>query len=111
MDIKAEINRRRTFAIISHPDAGKTTLTEKLLLFGGVIQVGEAVKNNKSTVEEACPGDVIALYDTGNLKTGYSPTGGKMLTFTGISGFSPEILREVVNKVTSKSKQLEKGVR
>ena len=42
-----EIQRRRTFAIISHPDAGKTTLTEKLLLFGGQIQVAGAVKNNK----------------------------------------------------------------
>ncbi|OJW80206.1 MAG: peptide chain release factor 3 [Bacteroidetes bacterium 46-16] len=42
-----EINRRRTFAIISHPDAGKTTLTEKLLLFGGAIQVAGAVKSNK----------------------------------------------------------------
>ena len=35
---ESEINRRRTFAIISHPDAGKTTLTEKLLLYGGAIQ-------------------------------------------------------------------------
>ncbi len=42
-----EISRRRTFAIISHPDAGKTTLTEKLLLFGGAIQVAGAVKSNK----------------------------------------------------------------
>jgi len=42
-----EINRRRTFAIISHPDAGKTTLTEKLLLFGGAIQTAGAVKSNK----------------------------------------------------------------
>jgi len=42
-----EIQRRRTFAIISHPDAGKTTLTEKLLLFGGAIQVAGAVKSNK----------------------------------------------------------------
>ena len=42
-----EIERRRTFAIISHPDAGKTTLTEKFLLFGGQIQVAGAVKNNK----------------------------------------------------------------
>jgi len=42
-----EIQRRRTFAIISHPDAGKTTLTEKLLLFGGQIQVAGAVKSNK----------------------------------------------------------------
>ena len=42
-----EIERRRTFAIISHPDAGKTTLTEKFLLFGGQIQVAGAVKSNK----------------------------------------------------------------
>ena len=43
----SEIERRRTFAIISHPDAGKTTLTEKFLLFGGQIQVAGAVKSNK----------------------------------------------------------------
>ena len=42
-----EINKRKTFGIVSHPDAGKTTLTEKLLLFGGAIQVAGAVKSNK----------------------------------------------------------------
>ncbi len=42
-----EIKKRRTFAIISHPDAGKTTLTEKLLLFGGAIHIAGAVKSNK----------------------------------------------------------------
>jgi peptide chain release factor 3 len=47
MNFTAEINRRRTFGIISHPDAGKTTLTEKLLLFGGAIQEAGAVKSNK----------------------------------------------------------------
>jgi peptide chain release factor 3 len=47
MSFKTEIERRRTFAIISHPDAGKTTLTEKLLLFGGAINVAGAVKSNK----------------------------------------------------------------
>ena len=47
MTLKEEIARRRTFAIISHPDAGKTTLTEKLLLFGGAIHVAGAVKSNK----------------------------------------------------------------
>ncbi|MDA3891411.1 MAG: peptide chain release factor 3 [Salinivirgaceae bacterium] len=47
MGFKEEIERRRTFAIISHPDAGKTTLTEKLLLFGGAIHVAGAVKSNK----------------------------------------------------------------
>ena len=45
--ITEEIQKRRTFAIISHPDAGKTTLTEKLLLFGGAIHVAGAVKSNK----------------------------------------------------------------
>lgn len=45
--ITDEIKRRRTFAIISHPDAGKTTLTEKLLLFGGAIHIAGAVKSNK----------------------------------------------------------------
>ena len=47
MSLQSEINRRRTFGIISHPDAGKTTLTEKLLLFGGAIQEAGAVKSNK----------------------------------------------------------------
>jgi peptide chain release factor 3 len=47
MNFLNEIERRRTFGIISHPDAGKTTLTEKLLLFGGAIQEAGAVKNNK----------------------------------------------------------------
>jgi peptide chain release factor 3 len=47
MTFLEELNRRRTFGIISHPDAGKTTLTEKLLLFGGAIQIAGAVKSNK----------------------------------------------------------------
>ena len=44
----SEMRRRRTFAIISHPDAGKTTLTEKLLLFGGAIQMAGSVKSRKA---------------------------------------------------------------
>ncbi|HEX9625334.1 MAG TPA: GTP-binding protein, partial [Acidiferrobacterales bacterium] len=47
-ELRREIARRRTFAIISHPDAGKTTLTEKLLLFGGAIQLAGTVKGRKS---------------------------------------------------------------
>lgn len=47
MGLKQEIHKRKTFAIVSHPDAGKTTLTEKFLLFGGAIQVAGAVKSNK----------------------------------------------------------------
>ena len=47
-DLRQEIEKRRTFAIISHPDAGKTTLTEKLLLYGGAIQLAGAVKGKKN---------------------------------------------------------------
>ena len=47
MGLEEEIERRRTFGIISHPDAGKTTLTEKLLLFGGPFTVAGAVKSNE----------------------------------------------------------------
>ena len=47
-DLWREIARRRTFAIISHPDAGKTTLTEKLLLFGGAIQMAGTVKGRNA---------------------------------------------------------------
>ncbi|MBT7503624.1 MAG: GTP-binding protein, partial [Gemmatimonadales bacterium] len=47
-DLAHEIRRRRTFAIISHPDAGKTTLTEKLLLFGGAIHLAGSVKSRKA---------------------------------------------------------------
>ena len=47
-EVGRQVARRRTFAIISHPDAGKTTLTEKLLLFGGAIQLAGTVKARKS---------------------------------------------------------------
>ena len=47
-DIVREVRRRRTFAIISHPDAGKTTLTEKLLLFGGAIQMAGTGKARRT---------------------------------------------------------------
>ncbi|NBY16570.1 MAG: peptide chain release factor 3, partial [Betaproteobacteria bacterium] len=46
--IAEQVRQRRTFAIIAHPDAGKTTLTEKLLLFGGAIQMAGTVKARKS---------------------------------------------------------------
>src|SRR5690606_22125951 len=49
MSIPHEVQRRRTFAIISHPDAGKTTLTEKLLLFAGAIQIAGSVKARKAS--------------------------------------------------------------
>ena len=47
MTFLEEVQRRRTFAIISHPDAGKTTLTEKLLLYGGAIHLAGSVKSRK----------------------------------------------------------------
>ena len=48
LDMVNEIKRRRTFAIISHPDAGKTTLTEKFLLYGGAIQSAGSVKGKQT---------------------------------------------------------------
>ena len=47
-ELQDKINKRRTFAIISHPDAGKTTLTEKLLLYGGAIHLAGSVKSRKT---------------------------------------------------------------
>src|SRR5438477_8892767 len=55
MQIHDEIARRRTFAIISHPDAGKTTLTEKFLLYGGAVQLAGSVtarKNQRATTSD-----------------------------------------------------------
>ena len=48
MSLNSEISRRRTFAIISHPDAGKTTLTEKFLLYGGALQLAGSVRASKN---------------------------------------------------------------
>tara|TARA_R110002124_G_scaffold82664_12_gene216950 strand:- start:16567 stop:18147 length:1581 start_codon:yes stop_codon:yes gene_type:complete len=65
---------------------------------------------DKEIIEEAFPGDIVGLYDTGNLKIGDSITDGENLNFKGIPSFSPEIFREVVNKDAMKTKQLEKGL-
>ncbi|MDD4109557.1 MAG: peptide chain release factor 3, partial [Prolixibacteraceae bacterium] len=59
MTLLKEIKRRRTFGIVSHPDAGKTTLTEKLLLFGGAIRIAGAVKNNK--IKKAATSDFMEI--------------------------------------------------
>ncbi len=59
MSLEQEISIRRTFGIVSHPDAGKTTLTEKLLLFGGAIQVAGAVKSNK--IKKAATSDFMEI--------------------------------------------------
>jgi peptide chain release factor 3 len=59
IDLKTAVKLRRTFAIISHPDAGKTTLTEKLLLYGGAIQEAGAVKNRRA--ERAATSDWMEL--------------------------------------------------
>jgi len=66
--------------------------------------------NSKSIVDEAFPGDVVGLYDSGNFKIGDTMTEGESLHFKGVPSFSPEILREVVNLDPMKTKQLDKGV-
>ena len=64
----------------------------------------------KDVIEEAFPGDVVGLFDTGNFKIGDTLTEGENYYFTGIPSFSPEIFKEVVNKDPMKTKQLEKGL-
>ena len=58
-EIRSEAGRRRTFAIISHPDAGKTTLTEKLLLYGGAVRLAGSVKQRRA--ERHATSDWMAL--------------------------------------------------
>lgn len=65
---------------------------------------------DRETVDEAWPGDIVGLYDTGNLKIGDTLTEGEDMIYTGIPSFSPEIFKEVVNMDAMKSKQLEKGL-
>ena len=64
----------------------------------------------KSVVDDAYPGDVVGLFDTGNFKIGDTLTEGEEFFFTGIPSFSPELFKEVVNKDPMKTKQLEKGL-
>lgn len=64
----------------------------------------------KDVIEEAFPGDVVGLFDTGNFKIGDTLTEGEKFFFTGIPSFSPEIFKEVINKDPMKTKQLEKGL-
>lgn len=65
---------------------------------------------DKDVIEEAYPGDVIGLYDSGTFKIGDTLTEGEDFYYTGIPSFSPEIFREVINKDPMKTKQLEKGL-
>ncbi len=66
---------------------------------------------SKNIIDEAFPGDVVGLYDTGNFKIGDTLTEGDKFFFKGIPSFSPEIFRELINKDPMKSKQLDKGIR
>ena len=65
---------------------------------------------DRETIDEAWPGDIVGIYDTGNLKIGDTLTEGEKFQYTGIPSFSPEIFKEVINKDAMKSKQLEKGL-
>jgi peptide chain release factor 3 len=64
----------------------------------------------KNVIDDAYPGDVVGLYDSGTFKIGDTLTEGEKLYYKGIPSFSPELFREVINKDPLKSKQLEKGV-
>ncbi len=79
MTLAEEIKRRRTFAIISHPDAGKTTLTEKLLLFGGAIHVAGAVKSNK--IKKTATSDWMEIEKQRGISVATSVMGFEYLDF------------------------------
>lgn len=65
---------------------------------------------SKDVIDDAYPGDVVGLFDTGNFKIGDTLTEGENFYYTGIPSFSPEIFKELVNKDPMKTKQLEKGI-
>ncbi len=65
---------------------------------------------DKDVIEEAFPGDVVGLFDTGNFKIGDTLTEGEDYYYSGIPSFSPEIFKEVINKDPMKTKQLDKGL-
>ncbi|HOZ51839.1 MAG TPA: peptide chain release factor 3 [Chitinophagaceae bacterium] len=65
----------------------------------------------KNVVDDAYPGDVVGLFDTGNFKIGDTLTEGEEMTYVGIPSFSPEIFKELVNNDPMKTKQMEKGIR
>jgi peptide chain release factor 3 len=67
--------------------------------------------NDKSIIDEAFPGDIVGLYDTGNFRIGDTLTEGEKMIFKGIPTFSPEIFKELINTDPMKAKQLEKGIR
>lgn len=67
--------------------------------------------SSKEIIEEAFPGDIVGLHDTGNLRIGDTLTEGEKLMVTGIPSFSPEIFKRVVNEDPLKTKQLEKGLK
>ena len=97
---KKEIARRRTFGIISHPDAGKTTLTEKLLLFGGAIQLAGAVKARKA--ERHATSDWMSIekdrgisVTTSVMKFNYQNYEINLLDTPGHQDFSEDTYREI----------------
>ena len=84
------------------------TRLDKKLRFGNPTSF---MANEKSIIEEAWPGDVVGLFDSGNFKIGDTLTEGEHLHYKGIPRFSPEIFKRLVNRNPFKSKQLEKGIR
>ncbi len=98
VELKREIQKRRTFAIISHPDAGKTTLTEKLLLFGGAIQLAGAVKAKKN--QRATTSDWMEMekergisVSTAVMRFDYGETAFNLLDTPGHNDFSEDTYR------------------
>ncbi|MFN3405889.1 MAG: peptide chain release factor 3 [Cytophagaceae bacterium] len=84
------------------------TRLDKKLRFSSPVNF---LAQEKNLLDEAYPGDVVGLYDSGNFKIGDTLTEGEKFFFKGIPTFSPEIFKELINKDPLKTKQLEKGIR
>ena len=92
-DLIQEIQKRKTFGIISHPDAGKTTLTEKLLLFGGAIQEAGAVKSNK--IKKGATSDFMEIERQRGISVATSVLTIKVIKSTSLILLGIRILRKI----------------
>ena len=100
-ELSAEVNKRRTFAIISHPDAGKTTLTEKFLLYGGAIHEAGSIKSRKARKHAAS--DWMAIEQergisvtSSVMRFEYNSIKYNLLDTPGHKDFSEDTLRTLV---------------
>ena len=102
-DLQHEVDRRRTFAIISHPDAGKTTLTEKLLLYGGAIQSAGSVKAKEGRGQSHATSDWMELEKKRGHLDHVAPRCSSNTTATASTCSTPRVTRTSPRTPTGRS--------